>query len=61
MHLGCSRPPYEAIYGAYLDLQRSVRTERYKLILYPQANKARLFDLQADPEEIHDLADNADA
>lgn len=58
---GQGQPPYQAIYGAYLDLQRSVRTERHKLILYPQANKARLFDLQADPEEMNDLADRDDA
>ncbi len=48
--------PYESIYGAYLQLQRSVRTEDYKLILYPQAPAARLFDLVHDPDEIVDLA-----
>ncbi|QDV68892.1 Arylsulfatase [Rosistilla carotiformis] len=48
--------PRQAIYGAYLGLQRSLRTERYKLILYPKAKVARLYDLQQDPDEIHDLA-----
>ena len=35
-----------------------VRTERWKLIRYyePQWNAWELFDLQADPDEVHDLA-----
>ena len=48
--------PYKSIYGGYLKLQRSVRTERYKLICYPQIKVAKLFDLQADPEEMKDLS-----
>ena len=48
--------PYKSIYGGYLTLQRSVRTERYKLICYPQIKVAKLFDLQADPEEMKDLS-----
>lgn len=48
--------PYKSIYGAYLKLQRSVRTETHKLILYPQAKVARLYDLQNDPREMNDLA-----
>lgn len=47
---------YPYIYGAYMNLQRSIRTEEYKLILYPQAKKALLFDVQNDPEEIFDIA-----
>ncbi len=46
---------YPAIYGGYLDLQRSIRTDKYKLIVYPQANVVRLYDVQADPWETHDL------
>ncbi|QDS88830.1 Arylsulfatase [Rosistilla ulvae] len=46
----------ESIYGAYLDLQRSLRTDRYKLILYPRANVVRLYDLHRDPDEMNDLA-----
>lgn len=48
--------PRPAIYGAYLDLQRSLRTDRYKLILYPKVKVARLYDLQNDPDEMNDLA-----
>lgn len=47
---------YQAIYGSYLNLQRSVRTRTHKLILYPQANVVRLFDLQRDPNEVNDIA-----
>ncbi len=50
--------PYEAIYGAYLDLQRSVRLDNYKLILYPKIAKVRLYDLDDDPQEMHDLAED---
>jgi choline-sulfatase len=48
----------ESVYGAYLDLQRSIRTDRYKLIVYPRAKKLRLYDLAADPRELNDLADD---
>jgi arylsulfatase A-like enzyme len=50
---------YSEIYGAYRHLQRMVRTEKYKLIFYPEAKKIRLFDMEKDPEEMNDLADNA--
>ncbi len=47
---------YDAIYGAYLKLQRSVTVGRHKLILYPKISRARLYDLVADPLETRDLA-----
>lgn len=47
---------HDAIYGAYLQLQRSVRTDRHKLIVYPKANVVKLFDMVADPYEMNDLA-----
>jgi arylsulfatase A-like enzyme len=43
-------------FTAYRDVQRSVRDERWKLIRYPQINKTQLFDLTADPHEMHNLA-----
>ncbi len=49
---------YDAIYGAYMDFQRSVTQDGYKLILYPEVPKALLFNLAADPDEIHDLSDD---
>jgi len=42
---------------AYKGVQRAVRDDRWKLIRYPRINKTQLFDLQADPGEITDLAD----
>jgi arylsulfatase A-like enzyme len=46
----------DTVFLPYSDLMRSVRDERYKLIVYPPINHAQLFDLQADPSESHDLA-----
>ncbi len=51
-----AKSPYDEIYGAYMNLQRMVRTDRYKLIVYPEAKKLMLFDLLKDPDEMHDLA-----
>lgn len=49
---------HDSIYGGYRDLQRMVRTERYKLIRYPHVNEVQLFDLRDDPWETNDLAEN---
>jgi arylsulfatase A-like enzyme len=49
---------YSEIYGAYRHVQRMVRTEKYKLIVYPTAEKIRLYDIENDPEELNDLAEN---
>jgi arylsulfatase A-like enzyme len=51
-------PPYESIYGSYLDRQRSITHDGWKLIVYPQANAARLYHLAEDPGETVDLAGN---
>ncbi|MCC9657735.1 sulfatase-like hydrolase/transferase [Rhodopirellula halodulae] len=53
-----ARSAYPTIYGAYLDLQRSIRTEQYKLIVFPKAKTVQLFDMLNDPLEQHDLAAN---
>ncbi len=47
--------PY--ILNAYMDFQRSVRDDRYKLIRYPAVDHTLLFDLKNDPYELVDLAD----
>ncbi len=50
------KPPRESLLTAYTDVQRAVRDDRWKLIVYPKVNKTQLFDLHADPAEMHDLA-----
>jgi choline-sulfatase len=57
--LGGDESAYGTIYGAYLHLQRSIRTDRFKLIVYPKANVVRLYDVQNDPLERNDLAGDA--
>jgi len=47
---------YDVIYGAYMDLQRMVRNDNFKLIHYPRINKSLLFDLVKDPQEKNDLS-----
>ncbi len=47
---------YDAIYGAYLSVQRSVTVKDKKLLLYPKVPVARLYDIAADPMEMKDLA-----
>jgi arylsulfatase A-like enzyme len=46
----------DEIFGAYGDVQRMIRTERWKLIYYPKIDRTQLFDLQSDPHETRDLA-----
>ncbi|QDT53297.1 Arylsulfatase [Caulifigura coniformis] len=46
----------DAIYGAYTMTQRSVTKDGFKLVVYPNVPKLLLFDLKADPDEIHDLS-----
>jgi choline-sulfatase len=53
------RHAYDAIYGAYLDAQRSVTMDGYKLILYPKIQKMRLYNIDNDPLEMKDLAHDA--
>ena len=48
---------YESIYGAYLKVQRMIRKDNYKLIVYPNIKKTLLFDLLNDPEEMTDLSE----
>ncbi len=48
--------PYESIYGGYLEKQRSIRTDQYKLLVYPEAKRLRLYDIKKDPREMKDLA-----
>lgn len=49
---------YGEIYGAYINLQRMIRKDGFKLIVYPKINKVLLFDLKVDPLEMNNLADD---
>ena len=55
---GDGSAPYDAIYGAYLKLQRMVLQDGFKLILYPEAKTARLYHVAEDPYEQTDLSDD---
>jgi arylsulfatase A-like enzyme len=44
----------------FLDIQRAVRDDRWKLICYPKLGHFQLFDLQADPGETTNLVERAD-
>jgi arylsulfatase A-like enzyme len=47
-------PPGEdprLVFLPYIQVQRAVRDERWKLIAYPKLGFLQLFDLQADPHE----------
>ncbi len=47
---------YDAVYGCYIDYQRMIRKNGFKLIAYPKAEKVLLYDLENDPKELNDLA-----
>jgi arylsulfatase A-like enzyme len=46
----------QVLFGAYRDVQRMVRDERWKLLWYPKIKRFQLFDLTSDPWEVNDLA-----
>jgi arylsulfatase A-like enzyme len=46
----------DSLFTAYRNLQRAVRDDRWKLLVYPQVNKVQLFDLHNDPAERNDLS-----
>ena len=51
--------PHDALFAHFQDSQRMVRTERWKLIQYPLVQQEQLFDLETDPQERHNLIDEA--
>ncbi len=55
---GEKQQSYDAIYGSYIDKQRMITKQGWKLISYPGAKVERLFNLKADPMEMNDLASN---
>jgi len=48
------------VFGYWASTQRMIRSDRWKLICYPQVGREQLFDLAADPDELHDLASAAE-
>jgi arylsulfatase A-like enzyme len=46
----------DVLYTGYRDGQRAIRDDRWKLIRYPLVDRTQLFDLEADPRELSDLA-----
>ncbi len=49
---------HEQVFCYFRDSQRMIRTDRWKLIHYPQINRYQLFDLAVDRDEMHDLSNN---
>ena len=47
---------YDAIYNGYINYQRMIRKDGFKLIVYPKLNKMLLFNMKNDPKEMNDLA-----
>lgn len=47
----------DSVFLPYLEFQRAVRDERWKLIAYPKIGHLQLFDLANDPYEQRNLAD----
>lgn len=47
--------PYPFVVGYFTDSQRMIRSERWKFARYPRIGREQLFDLEADPDELHNL------
>lgn len=52
-----SKPARSQLIFAYRNVQRAFTDGRWKLIRYPQVDRTQLYDLEADPFEINNLAD----
>ena len=52
-----TQPTAAPVYGAYLNFQRAILADGWKLIAYPEAKKLRLYHVAEDADELHDLVD----
>lgn len=50
----------DSVFLPFLDLQRGVRDQRWKLITYPKIGYQQLFDLETDPHEMTNLVAHPD-
>ncbi len=50
----------DSVFLPFINIQRAVRDERWKLICYPKISHMQLFDLQTDPDEKINLIDHAE-
>lgn len=48
----------DTVFLPYIQIQRAVRDERWKLIRYPKLGFSQLFDLQNDPDETRSIYDD---
>ncbi len=53
---GAKSQLHTALYAAFLDRQRSIRTEDWKLIRTPHQGRVQLFNIKQDPWEKNNLA-----
>ena len=51
----------DSVFLPFIQIQRAVRDERWKLVVYPKISHLQLFDLQADPHERTNLIDRAES
>lgn len=49
---------HPAVYAHFRGVQRAIRTNEWKLIEYPEANRRQLFHLASDPHELRDRSEN---
>ena len=57
---GEPQPLHDAVFSYHRHTQRTVRTKTHKLIVYPEVQRIQLFDIEKDPWEMHDLAEEAE-
>lgn len=55
---GRKRNVRDVLYTGYRDGQRAIRDSRWKLYRYPLVDRTQLFDLEEDPHELNNVADD---